>query len=131
MPYQHETTIRIYPKETDAQGIVYHGNYLILAERAREEYFRSLDPDYPKMFHEAGIGYTVRHASINYFHSARNNDLVRVVTHITEMGTTSCAMISDMYVGEKHITSIKTTLVMINSSYKPTPIPDNLRAMFE
>ena len=39
---QYRLPIRIYLEDTDAQGIVYHANYLKYFERARSEIFESL-----------------------------------------------------------------------------------------
>lgn len=39
---EHRLTIRVYLEDTDAQGIVYHANYLRFFERARSEIIESL-----------------------------------------------------------------------------------------
>jgi tol-pal system-associated acyl-CoA thioesterase len=39
---EHVLEFRVYLEDTDAQGIVYHGNYLRYFERGRSEYLESL-----------------------------------------------------------------------------------------
>jgi tol-pal system-associated acyl-CoA thioesterase len=41
-PPEHRLPLRIYLEDTDAQGIVYHANYLRYFERARSEIIESL-----------------------------------------------------------------------------------------
>ncbi|MBK8012919.1 MAG: YbgC/FadM family acyl-CoA thioesterase [Deltaproteobacteria bacterium] len=36
-PHSHSLSVRIYLEDTDAQGIVYHANYLKYCERARTD----------------------------------------------------------------------------------------------
>ena len=41
-PNEYKLEIRIYLEDTDAQGIVYHGNYLRFFERGRSEVLEAL-----------------------------------------------------------------------------------------
>jgi len=41
-PTEYKLELRVYLEDTDAQGIVYHGNYLRFFERGRSEVLESL-----------------------------------------------------------------------------------------
>lgn len=131
MPYQHEMTARIYAQETDAQGIVYHGNYLVLAERARDEYFRSRDTNFVQHLISKGLFPVIRHADIEYLHAARYDDLVRIVSYVDHIGNSSFVMPSDMFIGDKHITTVKVTLVLVNRDLKATPLTDEMKEFLQ
>ena len=42
----HDTTIRVLYRDTDKMGVVYHANYIVFYEAARNELFRSIGMPY-------------------------------------------------------------------------------------
>lgn len=70
--------------DTDAMGIVYHGNYLAWFEAARNELIRSWGIPYTE-FLAQGIGTVVTEAEIKWRYPARFEDLVEVWTLVEEM----------------------------------------------
>lgn len=70
--------------DTDAMGIVYHGNYLAWFEAARNELIRSWGLPYTE-FQAQGIGTVVTEAEIKWRYPARFEDLVAVWTLVEDM----------------------------------------------
>ena len=62
----HRFRTRIYYDATDAGGIVYHADYLTLAEHARTESLRSCEINQIDILVEQGVSLAVRHCSIDY-----------------------------------------------------------------
>lgn len=132
MSYQHEIKARIYFHDTDAQGVVYHANYLDFAERGRAEFLRSRGHTYMSLFSDRGFAYVARHVEIEYFSSGRLDDEIRLVTYASNIGSTSFVMNTDAYLGDKLINRVKVTGVLLDMrNWKPIPIPDEIRATLE
>ena len=62
----HRYVCRVYYEDTDAAGVVYHANFLRLAERARTEALRSLDIPHAEMTRLHGVIFMVRRAKLDY-----------------------------------------------------------------
>ena len=78
----HKINIRVRYQETDAQGIVHHGNYLNYFEKARIEYLRAMGISYRDV-EEAGLMLVVAQVEVNYFSPAYFDDLLLVETRVT------------------------------------------------
>lgn len=74
-----ETTLRVRYSETDAMGLVYHGNYLVWFEMGRTEWLRSRGQSYREMEAE-GMMLPVTEAHCEYKASARYDDELCVRT---------------------------------------------------
>ena len=77
----HKIIIRVRYQETDAQGIVHHGNYLTYFEKARIEYLRELGISYRDV-ENAGLLLVVAKAELNYFLPAYFDDELEVETKV-------------------------------------------------
>lgn len=78
-------TTRIYYQDTDAGGIVYHANYLSLAERARTEALREMGAPHAEMVACYGVMFVVQRVNLLYQRPARLDDLVTVETDFTAL----------------------------------------------
>ena len=84
--------IRVYYEDTDAGGVVYYANYLKFAERARTEVLRSAGLNQIDLLEKEGIGFVVRHVSIDYLKPAKLDDLLDVETMLETMGKASLTL---------------------------------------
>jgi acyl-CoA thioester hydrolase len=90
--FRHFVDVRVRYAETDAQGIVYHANYLIYCEVGRAEYFRAL---HQRRENETpwrsvpGYDVVLAHAECDYRASARFDDRLRVWTRAATVGRSS------------------------------------------
>jgi acyl-CoA thioester hydrolase len=76
----HHYAVRIYYEDTDAGGVVYHANYLRLAERARTEALRDLGVPHADMISQHGVMFMVRRIKVDYLSPALLDDSLVVVT---------------------------------------------------
>lgn len=76
-PIIHTTTQRVRYAETDAMGVVWHGNYLLWFEVARVEALRAMGYPYTRLEAE-GYGLPVTEAHMRYGRSARFDDPLKI-----------------------------------------------------
>jgi acyl-CoA thioester hydrolase len=85
-------TTRIYYQDTDAGGIVYHANYLAIAERARTEAMREMGAPHAQMVAEFGVMFVVHRVNLHYQRPARLDEAVSVETEFLELGGASVTL---------------------------------------
>ncbi len=127
--------LRVRFAETDAQGVVYHSNFLVYCEVARVEYFRALGGGLAALFDTARYEVLIAHAECNYRSSARFDDPLRVWTRMAALGRSSFTFeFKIVHTGDgRLICDAKTIQVAIDSQLrKSTALPrdfiDRVRA---
>lgn len=78
----HRFQTRVYFADTDAGGVVYHANYLVLAERARTEFLCDLGIPHSALMAEHDCLFMVRRANLEYLRPARLDDMLTITTSI-------------------------------------------------
>jgi len=130
---QYDFEVRIAYADTDRMGVVYYANYLVLFERGRTELLRNLGIRYRDLEEKNRLFMPVTEAHCDYFAPARYDDLIRVRTTIAEMGGASMVFayeIQDPETG-KLLAKGTTKHAVVNLLWKPTRLPDDLRALLE
>ena len=84
-----DTLLEVRYAETDAQGVVYHGNYLVWFEVGRTTYCREAGYPYARMEAE-GIHIVVTEVHARYRRSARYGDTVTVRTRFGAIKSRGC-----------------------------------------
>ncbi len=82
----HRYVTRVYYEDTDAGGVVYHANYLRMAERARTEALRELGVPHADLTAQHGLFFMVRRIKLDYAAPARLDEAVAVVTRPVAIG---------------------------------------------
>ncbi len=86
----HIYPVRVYYDDTDAAGVVYHANYLRMAERARTEMLRMIGIRHTDLARgdgmSSGVSITVRRCEVDYLRPARLDDELDIRTRITALG---------------------------------------------
>jgi acyl-CoA thioester hydrolase len=82
--------VRVRYEETDADGVVYYGNYLTYFEVVRVELLRALGYPITRILAE-GIILPVVEARIRYLRPARVDDLLTVTAIVDSVGPASFA----------------------------------------
>jgi acyl-CoA thioester hydrolase len=86
-PFRHRIRVRF--NECDGQGIVFYANYLMYFDVAMTELWReAFGGGYAGMI-AGGTDAMVAEANIRYWESARFDDELDLVAHVTRIGTTS------------------------------------------
>lgn len=106
--------------DTDAGGIVYHGRYIEIAERARMEMLRGITMPH------GDIGFVVRGLTIKYMSPLKLADDLVVETKITKVGAVSMEL-EQKFVHDGAICAIMTiTIAYIGADMKLKAIPDGI-----
>ncbi len=128
----HETPIRIYYEDTDAGGIVYHGQYLNFGERGRTEFLRSCGYLNTQVEKDFRCIFVVRHIEIDYLKPAILDDALIMRSSILELKNSSFVMKQSLYRGEEKISDMRVVLVCVGSeSYKPMRLPVTIKESFQ
>ncbi len=124
----HHISFRIYYEDTDAGGIVYHANYLRFAERARTEALRACGIGQSQLRADHGVGFVVRHCTLDFRRPARLDDIVTVETSITEIGKTRFNLLQRVRREKEELAEITVVIVMVDAQGKPMRVPEALLA---
>ena len=84
-----ETGVKVRYAETDAQGVVYHGSYVVWFEVGRTEYCDAAGYPYARMEAE-GVNIVVSDLAARYRRPARYGDTVRVATRLAGIRSRGC-----------------------------------------
>lgn len=114
-------------------GVVYHANYLPWCEIGRTELIRRLWRSYASLEAE-GVLLAVTEANLRYHASARYDDLVRVVTTLSQVRSRGVSF--DYQVlrvdGDEttRLASVRTDLIAIDRAGTPVRLPPALIEAF-
>lgn len=135
MTKAHIVDYRVYYEDTDAGGIMYHGNFINFCERGRSELLREIGLPASQVVEKLGTGFVVRHLEAEYLKMARLDDLLTVKTALKSMKNSSFTMEQTIFMDENNqkvaVFKMDVTLVCIDMAGKPTRIPDALRQKFD
>ena len=129
----HRFRTRIYYDATDAGGIVYHADYLTLAEHARTESLRSCQINQVDILRDQGVSLAVRYCSIDFKKPARLDDLIEIQTKFNSVSGAKIEAkqtihkITDGVVDESWLVQLNVQLACINSRGRATRFPRLVR----
>jgi acyl-CoA thioester hydrolase len=121
--------IRVYYEDTDCGNVVYYANYLKYMERSRTEFLRERGVDLAA-YHEKGLLFTVAEAHVRYKAPAKYNDLLDAESRVAETGNSSIVLATAIKRASDGLllTEGEVRLVCINSSGRPTRIPEEIKS---
>jgi acyl-CoA thioester hydrolase len=115
------TTLRVRYQETDQMSVVYHGNYLNWFEVGRTELLRQLGQDYRKV-EEKGLMLPVMEVAIRYQKPAKYDDLVTIITSISEYSGVKLKFLYHIYRNEELLVTGESSHCWTNHDLKPVPL---------
>ena len=120
---------RIFYHDTDAGGIVYYGNYLKYLEEARTEFLEKKGLSV-QTFVKRGLLYAVRKCTITYRSPARYGDTLICDAKLKE--ARAAQLIFEQTIHDKKtgrlVVEAEVALACLNQEFKPTQIPEDLKA---
>lgn len=119
--------VRVYYSDTDAGGIVYHANYLAMAEKCRSEMLRTFE--FP-LIGPDGENFIVKRAEIDWTAPARLDDLLTCATQVETVGAAKIDLSHHFTMQGRSLCRIKIKLVYVSSAIKPLKMPEMLRTKF-
>jgi acyl-CoA thioester hydrolase len=126
--FRHDLRVRF--SETDAQGVVYHANFLIYADAARVEYMRALvgSNDVREWRKDRGYDVSLVHASCDFRAPARFDDPLTVWMRLSRLGTASFGFDYRIERADTLIAEVKTVQCAIDrQTRRPRPLPDDFK----
>lgn len=131
----HTSQYRVYYEDTDAGGIMYHGNYINFCERGRSDMLRELGMPCSQIAQDLKMGFVVRHLEAEYLRMVLLDDLLNVETSLKSIKNSSFIMKQVIYKLENDqkiaVFSMDVTLVCIDIKGKPLRTPEVLREKFK
>ena len=121
---QDKFKVRVYFEDTDAGGIIYHTQYLNFAERARTEFLRQRNLEQSNLKKSFGMSFVVKKLTIDYLRFACLDDLLTVVTKISEINKAKVVFSQNIYKNNLVITNINVTVVCFNKNGKISRMND-------
>ncbi len=116
----HKFPFAIAYADTDAGGIVYHGRYIEIAERARMNWLHGMAAA------DGDVGFVIRELNIKYIRPLKLGDELTVESVITHVGAASLS-IEQKFVRDGEIYAILGgTAAYIGGNMHPQRIPDQI-----
>jgi acyl-CoA thioester hydrolase len=120
---EHHFPVRVYYSDTDAGGIVYHSQYLDMAEHARTELFRHIGGNQKDLMDKHSLVLVVRSLTIDYLKPAHLDDVLEVRTTITKQEVFSLVFQQDIWRGEDKMAALIVKAASISAETgRPVPM---------
>jgi acyl-CoA thioester hydrolase len=120
---------RIRYAETDAQGIVFYGNYLIFFDTAVYEYFRALAFDFVGHVENMGADFHTVHVSMDFQAPARFDDRIEAGVRTRKIGRSSLTFDVEIFLCATSEPLVKGDLIWVHtdqSTNRSVPLPEDL-----
>ncbi|HEY5955585.1 MAG TPA: YbgC/FadM family acyl-CoA thioesterase [Polyangiaceae bacterium] len=123
----HQLPITVYLEDTDAQGIVYHANYLKYCERGRTEFLRANGYTLDTM-QAQGVRFVVFEMKLRFHHPAHLLEDLDVFTEATRNSEYRLTFKQAVHQRgcQKPVFTADTVVVTIDSEHKLCPLPEQL-----
>ena len=124
-----DAEVKVRYAETDAQGVVYHGSYVVWFEVGRTEYCDAAGYPYARMEAE-GVNIVVSDLAARYRRPARYGDTVRVATRLAAIRSRGCTFAYRITLpdGSLAVEGETIHLFVDQKSGRPTAVPEPIRA---
>jgi tol-pal system-associated acyl-CoA thioesterase len=124
--------IRVYFENTDAGGVVYHGEYLKFLERARTEWLRHLGYDHQALARDHRTLMVVTALTIDFVRPARLDDNLAVSVRLESLGKVRCVFAQEVRRDDEVLVKARVTVASVTGEgLKPVEIPEGLRKKME
>jgi acyl-CoA thioester hydrolase len=126
-----ESEVKVRYAETDAQGVVYHANYLVWFEVGRTDYCEAAGYPYARMEAE-GAFISVIEASARFRKPARYGHVVTVRTRFGGMKSRGCTFLYEVLLpGGAVAAEGETHHVFLDGAGRPRRVPPAVARAFQ
>ena len=129
---QHRLPVRVYFEDTDAGGVVYHASFVRWCERGRTDFLRLLGTDARRLIDGSArlepAAFVVRRMTFDFARPARMDDVLDVVTRVTQLGGASVTLNQTIMRDGARICEADVTVVLVSVSGKPLRLSEAMRA---
>ena len=119
--------VRVYYQDTDAGGVVFHGQYLAFMERARTELLNGSGLDLARIADQERVLFLVYELKLRYHQPARLNELLTVSAEVAKMGRASLVFHQRVERGAELLVEGEVTLALVDRDrMRPARMPREL-----
>ena len=119
--------VRVYYQDTDAGGVVFHGQYLAFMERARTELLNAAGIDLARVADERRVLFLVYEIRARYHQPARLNELLTVSAEVATMGRASLVFRQRVERGADLLVEAEVTIALVDRDrMRPARMPREL-----
>ena len=119
--------VRVYYQDTDAGGVVFHGQYLAFMERARTELLNDARIDIAAFSERHGLLFVVHELNVKYHLPARLNDLLSVSAEVATIGRASMRFRQRVERGAELLVDGEVVVALVDRSrMRPVRMPQEL-----
>jgi acyl-CoA thioester hydrolase len=131
--FAYSFPVRVYYENTDAGGVVYHGEYLKFLERARTEWLRHLGFDHQELARSHRVSLVVTALSIDFMKPARLDDTLAVGVQLESLGKARCVFAQEIRREDEVLVRAKVTVACVSgeAALRPVELPEPLRRKME
>lgn len=119
--------IKVYYEDTDAQGVVYHANYLKYFDRARTEWLMRQTMHWQAMC-ETGYAYVVKSVQVNYHAPAKLGDDLTIHSQLSLSRPTVALWHQIIFRNDERICEANIEIVYVNAQGHPQRLPEYIKA---
>jgi acyl-CoA thioester hydrolase len=117
---------RVYWDDTDGGGVVYHGSYVRMFDRARAEWLHALGIGQHAL-HEEDVVLAVRALDLDFRRPARLDDALEISVCIDQLRTASLSVRQELSRAGDCLVSARVRLACLQAStFRPRALPDRL-----
>lgn len=120
---EHQIEIRVRYQETDAMGVLHHGNYFTYFEMGRTELLRANGFDYRRV-EEGGIFMVIVEISCRYRRPARYDDLLRLHTKLKRVTAAKIEHEYQLFRGDELLAEAKSVLACVDREGRLQRVPE-------
>jgi len=126
MLLSHEIEFRVRYQETDAMGVVHHGNYSTYFEMGRTELLRANGGSYREV-EESGLFFVIVRFSCSYHRPARYDDMLRLRTTTTRVTGAKIEHEYELFRGNELLARGTSVLACVDHEGMVQRVPEALR----
>jgi acyl-CoA thioester hydrolase len=120
--------VRVYFDNTDAGGVVYHGEYLKFLERARTEWLRKLGFTHQMLAKKHGVVFVASGIAADFLRPAKLDDSLAVGVQVEQVGKVRVIFHQEIRKDDDEVlVRARVTIACVSvEGFKPVPIPAEL-----
>ena len=131
----HRLPIRVYYEDTDAGGVVYHGNFVRFLERGRSEMLRTLGIDHVAAWRQTDetrrLGFAVRHMESDFLAPAFLDDALTVHSEVEKVAAAYVDARQWISRGADIVARARLRVALIDPEGRPRRLPADWRRRLE
>ena len=122
--FRHAT--RVYWDDTDGGGVVYHGSYVRMLDRARAEWLHALGIGQAEL-RAADVVLAVRAMELDFIKPARLDDALAIDVRLEQVRNASLTVTQELSRDGEGLVTARVRLACLQAStFRPRALPDSL-----